>query len=288
MIIPGEEKYKTNLMQMWKICFGDSDEFIRFYFEKVYRNEDTLIALNEKGLPVAALQMIPYRIKINNQEYNAGYISGAMTDPDYRRQGHMERLLHVASDSMKKRGDTFSFLIPQEEWLIKFYAKYDYERAFPRSRQLIVLEENKSLCLQDEVQILKHLDNFPWDDFIPFYVSLLSRKENVILKNEEQIRLIVEDLMFEGGLVFYIRSKGFAFVLSYKGKAIIKEILFQELSVKDCLLHVISNYFDTKEISVVDNHFYNPDHFSGMVKILDSHNYPGKFPNDVYMNMMLD
>ena len=45
-------------MELWRRCFEDTDEFIRFYFERKYSDANSLI-YEENGKALSALQMLP-------------------------------------------------------------------------------------------------------------------------------------------------------------------------------------------------------------------------------------
>ena len=131
MIRQGQDTDKKTLMELWKLCFPqDSERFIRFYFDKVYENDETLVYI-EDGQPVASLQMIPYQIKSGDNLSWGGYISGAMTHPDYRKNGFMAKLLNTSFEEMIKKGFDYTFLIPQGKWLIQVYEKYGFRLCEP-------------------------------------------------------------------------------------------------------------------------------------------------------------
>ena len=131
MIRQGKDTDKEALIQMWKYCFPqDSDRFVSFYFDRVYVNEEMLV-YEENTIPVASLQMIPYRINTGDNFFLGGYISGAMTHPDFRKKGYMDALLKASFDEMIKKNYDYTFLIPQEEGLIAMYSKYGYRLCDP-------------------------------------------------------------------------------------------------------------------------------------------------------------
>ena len=126
MVRTGLNEDKETLMRMWKLCFPqDSDRFIRFYFENIYANDETLVYV-ENNQPVASMQIIPYQIKTRDNLLWGGYISGAMTHPDFRKKGYMDKLLRTSFDEMIKKKYDYALLIPQEKWLINMYAKYGF------------------------------------------------------------------------------------------------------------------------------------------------------------------
>ena len=68
-------------MDLWRLCFEDTEEFIRFYFSKKYKEENTLVYWDKQGDVIAALQMPLYPITFAGTLVQAGYISGACTHP---------------------------------------------------------------------------------------------------------------------------------------------------------------------------------------------------------------
>ncbi|MDR0864160.1 MAG: GNAT family N-acetyltransferase [Candidatus Symbiothrix sp.] len=185
MIQEGEEKYKAALKEMWKQCFPtDTDAFVDFYFDAVYQNDETLVYV-EDNQPVAALQMIPYTIKTGHTLHPAGYISGVMTHPGYRKRGYMEKLLNAAFEAMQQKGYDYTFLIPQEEWLVGFYGKYGF--------QVFVSPSLKNLKRLKRLKDLKKLKAY--DEHARFLLTI----PNAVLKSERQFANMVVDFLAEGG-----------------------------------------------------------------------------------------
>jgi predicted acetyltransferase len=127
MITSGSQKFVAALKAMWTLCFPeDTEDFIDFYFNRVYKDEETLVYIIDNK-PVAALQMIPFQLNVFGKPDNAAYLSGVMTHPDFRRHGIMKKLLSHSLAEMQKRGFSFVFLLPQEKWLTGFYKKFGFE-----------------------------------------------------------------------------------------------------------------------------------------------------------------
>lgn len=49
---------KREVMELWRVCFDDTEEFIQFYFDKKYKDENALVYWDEQGAAVAALQTL--------------------------------------------------------------------------------------------------------------------------------------------------------------------------------------------------------------------------------------
>jgi len=167
MIRKGKDTDRETLIQMWKSCFPEeTDYFLNFYFNNVYSNEEVLVC-EEYNQAVASLQMIPYRLKIADFFSWGGYIFGAMTHPDHRKKGYMAQLLNASFDEMVKKGYDYTFLIPEEKWLIKMYEKYGFRLCKPNKQP----PKNKVLKSQEQLALIKQIyfDEFGiWLDDEPF------------------------------------------------------------------------------------------------------------------------
>lgn len=180
MIRLADNNTKSEVHKMWKACFNDSEEFIDLYFSEVYKNENTLIYFDE-GKAVASLQMLPYQFTFCGVEIPISYISGACTYPEYRNQGYMGKLLLAAFEKIQQREIPLSLLIPAEEWLYTYYAKYGYEKVFQENSQIIPLKQ----ILNDTNGDL----NKSYDKFDRIYRS----KDFCIQKTKENFTTIIND-----------------------------------------------------------------------------------------------
>ncbi|MDR2011173.1 MAG: GNAT family N-acetyltransferase [Bacteroidales bacterium] len=140
MIRFADQNTSIEVRRMWKTCFNDPDEFLDIYFHEKYKNENTLLWI-EDGQVVASIQILPYIFTFCNIEIPVGYISGACTLPEYRNRGYMSKLLLASFDVMRQRNIPLSVLIPAEDWLYGYYAGYGYERVFDSGEKIVPLKE---------------------------------------------------------------------------------------------------------------------------------------------------
>lgn len=122
MICIAKENQLEDIKSLWKECFPGEEDFFNYFFENVFKIENTLVYKKDCEI-VAMTQMIPF-------ESNLGlvtYIYGACTAVKHRKQGYMDKLLNKSFEISKENGHKFSILIPAEEWLFDFYAKFSYK-----------------------------------------------------------------------------------------------------------------------------------------------------------------
>ncbi|MDR0413505.1 MAG: GNAT family N-acetyltransferase [Dysgonamonadaceae bacterium] len=285
MIRWSDDTRRADLKVLWKYCFpDDTDLFIDFYFENVYRNDETLLLLNENR-PVASLQMIPYNIKTGKTVWRAGYISGAMTHPAFRQRGYMGRLLDRAFHTMRGKGYACTFLIPQRKDLQDFYAKRGYLPAFPEHAcETVEAASLPAAGKAADVRIFTDYRSVDLPAFHALYARFLSAKTNAVLKTERQTGLVLFDFFSEGGVLFACRE-GIAFTFREKEAIVLKEFFYNKEENRRALLRAAFDYYLLPRARILNAPGAPVTGYRGMIKRLDC---PATLPGDLYMRMMLD
>jgi predicted acetyltransferase len=171
----------SQIRQMWKTVFGDSDSYLDIYFREKYRNERTLVYLEDEKV-VASLQMLPYNFTFCDVEIPIAYISGVSTLPEVRKKGYMHQLLLKSFDEMAKNDIPLPILVPQEAWLLKFYDKYGYAQTFDAgTEELLSLKTLLDKHLQDEKTAYNEFD------------SQFRTQDMAVQKTFDDFRAIVEE-----------------------------------------------------------------------------------------------
>lgn len=174
-----------SVRSMWKICFGDTEEFMNLYFTQKYRNYNTLIYF-EKNKPVASLQMLPYNIRFYGEIIPLYYLAGLCTLPEFRNKGYMGKLIKRSFEVMQDRSIPLAILIPAEDWLFTYYAKYGFETTFEKSDENINLKK-----------ILEDNENNTLNAFQKFDLEF-QQQDFCVLKSEEDFGSIIQDYVNEG------------------------------------------------------------------------------------------
>ncbi|EHP46850.1 GNAT family N-acetyltransferase [Odoribacter laneus] len=243
---------KEEVIRLWRICFQDSEDFIRFYFDKKYREENTL-TLSENGQIVSALQMLPYQMTWNGNLIPVSYISGASTLPEARKKGYMSQLLSKAFGVMKNQKIAFSILIPQEDYLYDYYAKTGYVPVFgytPENYYLPVKYTHK------QVEILssqKCFSSLP--ELYCYFNRQMLKRPNCVQHTAEDFKIILEDLYLSGGHLILFRHisgeiGGLAFLQPLPDKLHISELLADSEDEKSALLNTVADQWNKSEIEL--------------------------------------
>ena len=128
---------KQQVIDLWRLSFNDTEEFIRLYFDRVYKEENTLV-IEKDGQVVSALQMLPYTMTYYGTEISVAYISGACTLPSMRGKGLMRQLIQNAFEEMKYRSVAVTALIPADPWLFDYYREQGYTEVFDYSEETYI------------------------------------------------------------------------------------------------------------------------------------------------------
>jgi len=122
---------KRKMARLWKETFHDSNDYISLIFDNYFDPE--LIEFEEIGGDVAAALIgIPYRFGNAERSLPGLYLCGLATKPQYRSRGIMTRLLTRINDRARNAGFAFTFLIPSDAGLRKYYHDREYVNAFYR------------------------------------------------------------------------------------------------------------------------------------------------------------
>ncbi len=116
--------------ELWKICFGDDDTYIDFYFDHQYKKENAAVLLRDQVI-VAMATMIPGRmILANGEALELAMLYAIATHPSCQGQGFSTQIMDFCHDHLKGQNKDLSILVPAQESLFDFYAKRGYQKGF--------------------------------------------------------------------------------------------------------------------------------------------------------------
>lgn len=204
MISFGKTEYIPEQKKLWQKIFGDSERYLDSFFDKVYRDENTLVYLENNSV-VAALYMIPYKMLIDGKENEIIYLYALATHSDYRGQKIMSKMIQKSIDISKTRNYALSVLIPAEPGLFEFYRKFGYEESF---EQVIITKSRSEI---EEIAQGKQPVEFKKADAEQIwnvYSHSTFFSDECIILNKEQNQFYIDELEAEGGTAFVYKIHG--------------------------------------------------------------------------------
>lgn len=107
-----KQEEKSESRGLWEKVFSeDSKSFLDYYYSDRVRKNKILTAWDGEQV-TAMLHRNPYEVVVKDRIWKVDYIAGVATDPDYRHQGYMKRLLTRCFLDMYVERMGFCFLVP--------------------------------------------------------------------------------------------------------------------------------------------------------------------------------
>lgn len=119
------------MTHIWQVVFGDSDEYIRFFFENRCALSDALLLTVQDEI-VSQLFLLPASVRCGTQSFSVFYLFAAATLPSHRGCGYMGDLIRAAQQNCRSERVDGIVLLPAEESLYGYYARFGFETAFSR------------------------------------------------------------------------------------------------------------------------------------------------------------
>lgn len=189
---------------LWKTCFGDSEAFMDIYFSKKFTSTSNLTRQVGRQV-VAAAQVFPYTLCLNDERVPVGYISGLATLPEYRGQGHAAQILHEAHRRLSDARALFSFLIPGNEDLRNYYRNSRngaYETVAYRK------ETTFNICEATTEEIICTPMKENDSEIYAFYVQQLSKEPAALLPSASDFSAAIEVCRWEHGEIWLAHRNG--------------------------------------------------------------------------------
>ena len=262
---------KREVMELWRVCFDDTEEFVQFYFDKKYKEENALVYWDEQGAAIAALQTPIYPMTFGGTQIRTGYISGACTHPLARARGVMTKLLREAFYVMRGKKIPMSTLIPASEWLYDYYGKMGYATVFDYTPEHYTVLE-KPVADHFRVEAIRD-EELLTDDVFHYFQSMMRLRPCCVQHERDDFEVIVESLRMDGGALIVVYSDrnivGMAFAEPMGNHVLIQDGMYDSDDVKQVALWGVMKYLDAAEIYCRELPSGKVDEHRGMARVLD-------------------
>ncbi len=142
MITLAKDGMRTDLERIWKLCFNDPSDYVKYFFDYRYNPNACAVYIDETvGRPVAMLHMLDASITEDSEIVPVQYIYAAATRPDYQGKGIMSALLEFSKRFAEANGQRYQILVPGERSLFKYYEARGFYRCF-RSRSVYMTRDD--------------------------------------------------------------------------------------------------------------------------------------------------
>ena len=168
-----------NISAIWRMAFSDFDEYINLFLDNLYSPQNTIVS-RECGVVVSMAFLIPAQLVVNGRPYSAYYLYAAATHPNYRQKGHMGKVINSAKEVAKKRGIDFIVLVPAEEYLFDYYAKFGFETKFNKKTVRFTRSQLQAWATEPDLSEAFNLNVFETRQASFGFGSFLNWSESVL------------------------------------------------------------------------------------------------------------
>lgn len=93
---------KSSFIDLWKICFEDTEDFIKWFFDNRFFPEYSVCGVID-GTVVCAMQSMPMPIWIRGKSISGAIVVGVCTHPDHRGRHHMKNMFTYYMEQMRQK-----------------------------------------------------------------------------------------------------------------------------------------------------------------------------------------
>lgn len=212
----GNDKDKIKAEYIWRECFADSENEIRFYFDELYRKENFLLMEDEEKEIRASLHENPYEMIINNEELLSFYIVAVAVSSQYRGRGYMGELIRYSLRNAREKGLAFVFLSPINT---EIYRKYGFGYMSSLEKYSISMEDISFDRIDRAYEIKKVSDEKKiYGDLIEVYNKKMKENFAYLKRDENYYRRALKEMENENGdiYIFYLENKPAGYISLYK------------------------------------------------------------------------
>lgn len=121
--------------ELWEEVFPDDTKAFLDYYYYIKTRDNAIYVIEEDGEICSMLQLNPYMVRVEGQEFPSAYIIAVATRKEYRSRGYMRALLRTSLKEMYNRGLPFTFLMPAAEAI---YTPYDFRYIYSQDQGTLI------------------------------------------------------------------------------------------------------------------------------------------------------
>lgn len=117
--------------KLWEEVFQDDSKAFLDYYYFLKTRDNQIYVINEDEDIRSMLQLNPYVLQVEENQYGCHYIIAVATQMKYRKRGYMGELLRQSMHDMYENKEPFTFLMPAAEGI---YTPYDFRFIYAQNQ----------------------------------------------------------------------------------------------------------------------------------------------------------
>ena len=193
-------KHKQQVKDLWNYCFYDTDPYLSWYYDNIFKPENTVAAIEDDKV-LSALQLLDFDVAIRGEIYPCTYIAGVSTVPEFRGKGLAKMVMNYAEEIAKSRGKKFALLTPSID---NFYEKFGYTSCYERLEFSYMPGDFKP---EKSSSVAKKAGKSDADDMEKIYSIFCEEYDGYVKRTKKDFVDIIDQYSLETGGVYIFYDK---------------------------------------------------------------------------------
>lgn len=227
---------KDQIVSVWNYCFEDGEDFVKYYFENVYDENNTII-IEENDEVLSALQLNKYTIDIRDNKYDVSYVVGVSSKPEVRGLGYMKHLMTYTLEELYKNGEIVSLLMAID---YRLYKRYGFDHCYDQIQYNIRTDELLGFRLSSKLRKATFEDA---ETLSRIYTKAMEFLNGYAVRDEAYFNRFMKEVSSESGYI-YIDEENNSYIAYYiQGDTFfVRELIYNNISSLKSMLAYIYNH----------------------------------------------
>lgn len=227
---------KDQVVSVWNYCFEDGEDFVKYYFENVYDENNTII-IEENDEVLSALQLNKYTIDLRDNKYDVSYVVGVSSKPEVRGLGYMKHLMTYTLEELYKNGEIVSLLMAID---YRLYKRYGFDHCYDQIQYNLRTDELLGFRLSSKLRKATFEDA---ETLSRIYTKAMESLNGYAVRDEAYFNRFMKEVSSESGYI-YIDEENNSYIAYYiQGDTFfVRELIYNNISSLKSMLAYIYNH----------------------------------------------
>lgn len=227
---------KNQIVSLWNYCFEDGEDFVKYYFENVYDENNTII-IEENDEVLSALQLNKYTIDLRDNKYDVSYVVGVSSKPEVRGLGYMKHLMAYTLEELYKNGEIVSLLMAID---YRLYKRYGFDHCYDQIQYNLRTDELLGFRLSSKLRKATFEDA---ETLSRIYTKAMESLNGYAVRDEVYFNRFIKEVSSESGYI-YIDEENNSYIAYYiQGDTFfVRELIYNNISSLKSMLAYIYNH----------------------------------------------
>lgn len=227
---------KEQVVSVWNYCFEDGEDFVKYYFENVYDENNTII-IEENDEVLSALQLNKYTIDLRDNKYDVSYVVGVSSKPEVRGLGYMKHLMTYTLEELYKNGEIVSLLMAID---YRLYKRYGFDHCYDQIQYNLRTDELLGFRLSSKLRKATFEDA---ETLSRIYTKAMESLNGYAVRDKAYFNRFIKEVSSESGYI-YIDEENNSYIAYYiQGDTFfVRELIYNNISSLKSMLAYIYNH----------------------------------------------